>query len=409
MSSAAPDVIIIGAGVAGLATALNLAKLGKQVLVLEKYPTLGGRALTYKEGGIQYEIGAGRIFHAHHRVTALVKRYGLNTYPIHSDSNFEHEPNDFTSLFNPIAKELLELDPKLLAMHTIKDILPKTLHPILDMYPYRAEMEVLRADLALPVFKPTAPMGDKAEFYGVKEGYSTLVDCMADEATKAGAIIKSRHRVKSTIRLTNTMFEVSGHYGKKATEKPFKYTAPILIIATCRCSLSQFEVLKGKPLLKQLSTAPLCRIYAIFPKNKNGHVWFKDLPKTVTKNPLRHIIPINEEQGLIMISYTDGRDTAFWKDLEDKALEDEIVRNARDLWPDLDIPKPTFLKKHMWDMGCTYWVPGPYDVEDASAKAQNPEHNLYVVGESINPTQTWIESALESAERLTTCLRKKRI
>jgi hypothetical protein len=79
------------------------------------------------------------------------------------------------------------------------------------------------------------------------------------------------------------------------------------------------------------------------------------------------------------------------------------------MWPDLDIPNPTFLKKHMWDMGCTYWVPGSYDVEDASAKAQNPEPNLYVVGESINPTQTWIESALESAERLTTCLRKKGI
>jgi len=407
--SPAPDVIIIGAGVAGLATALNLAKEGKNVIVLEKYPTLGGRALTYKEGDIQYEIGAGRIFHAHHRVNALVKRYGLHTYPITSGSNFEHERNEFTTLFNPIAKELLELEPKFLAMHTIKDLLPKELHHILDMYPYRAEMEVLRADLALPIFKPKAPMGDQAEFYGVKEGYSTLVDCMADEAQKAGAIIKSRHRVKSTIRTTNTMFEVTGHYGKKATEKPFKYTAPILIIATCRCSLSQFEVLKGKPLLKQLDTAPLCRIYAIFPKNKNGHVWFKNLPKTVTKNPLRHIIPINEESGLIMISYTDGRDTAFWKDLDGKELEDEIVRNARNMWPNVDIPKPTFLKKHMWDMGCTYWVPGPYNVEDASAKAQNPEENLYVVGESINPTQTWIESALESAERLTTCLRKKGI
>lgn len=396
---ATPDVIIIGAGIAGLATALTLAKQGKRTLVLEKYPTLGGRALTFKEGKIQYEIGAGRIFHEHHRVNALVKKYGLHAYPISTQSNFEDEPNDFLTLFTPIAKELQSLPSTILGNHTIKQLLPPALHHILDMYPYRAEMETLRADLALQAFKPNHPMGKDAEFYGVKEGFSALVDHMAKEAKEAGAVIKTRQRVEDAIQSGN-MFEVTGQYGKKAEEKPFVFRAPTLIIATCRCSLSNFTVLKGAPLLKQLNTSALCRIYAIFPKNKDGTVWFDGLEKTVTRNPLRHSIPINSESGLIMISYTDGRDTDFWKDLEDKELEQEIVRNARMLWPHKTIPFPTFLKKHMWPSGCTYWVPGDYDVKEASRKAHNPKPNLYVVGESVNPTQTWIESALESAELL---------
>jgi len=400
-----PDVVIIGGGVAGLATALHIANLGKQVLLLEKYPNLGGRAITFKEGKIQYEIGAGRIFHSHHRVTELVKRYGLHTYPITTNSMFEHDPNDFNTLFTPIVKELEKLPNAVLGTHTIKQLLPSSLHPLLDMYPYRAEMETLRADVALPVFKPNATMGEKAEYYGVKEGYSTLVEHMAKEAKDAGAVLKTRYRVKDAIRLENGLFEITGDYGKKIAAKPFKFITPTLIIATCRCSLSNFTVLKNAPLLKQLNTSPLCRIYAVFPKNKDGNVWFKDMEKMVTRNPLRFVIPINPESGLIMISYTDGRDTEHWKDLEDKELEVEIVRNARMLWPDKLIPAPTFLKKHMWPSGCTYWVPGDYTVKEASRQAHNPSPNLYVVGESVNTTQAWIESALESAETLTKLLR----
>lgn len=392
-----PDVIIIGGGLAGLATATTLASKGKDVVLLEKYPNLGGRAITFKEGTIQYEIGAGRVFKDHHRVNTLVKKYKLDTFPIHSEYTFEHGPNEFNTLFSPLAAVLDTLPTKTLQTHTVQELLPKSFQPILDMYPYRAEMELLRADLALPLFKPNATMGPNAEFYGLKAGYSALVDHMADDAKAAGATIKTRYRVKSTVK-QDGVFVVSGHHGKKATEAPFRLTAPVLIIATCRCSLSGFEVLKNAPLLKQLATSALCRIYAVFPPAKDGKVWFDDVKHLVTTNPLRFVIPINNKTGLIMISYTDGRDTDYWSKLEDKELEDEIVRNARMLWPSKTIPKPTFLKKHMWPSGCTYWLPGDYDVLEASQAAHNPAPNLYVVGESINPSQCWLESALESAE-----------
>ena len=35
-------------------------------------------------------------------------------------------------------------------------------------------------------------------------------------------------------------------------------------------------------------------------------LWFKNIKRTITDNYIRQIIPINYEEGLIMISYSDN-------------------------------------------------------------------------------------------------------
>ncbi len=172
----------------------------------------------------------------------------------------------------------------------------------------------MRADAALASFAPDDPMGahkahKDAAFFGVAEGLDTLTSRIADDAKRVGAILKPRHRVSDIRRLDDELFEITGDHGKKAEEKPFTYHAKQVIIATCRCNLSKFSVLLGAPLLKQLATSPLLRIYAKYPPNKDGVVWFDGVPKTVTAGKLRYVIPINSKSGLIMISYTDGDDT----------------------------------------------------------------------------------------------------
>jgi monoamine oxidase len=396
------DILIVGGGIAGLTIAAELARRRHNVLLLEYYPNFGGRIATFRDPEVgQYEIGAGRIFHKHARVHNLIKKYKLHTYPISTESYFDSTKNDFLELFTPLRRVLETLSPVILATHTIKELIPKEYYPILKMFPYRAELELMRADAALESFKPTDPMGAAGSAYiGIVEGIDTLTKHIANDATSAGAILKSRHRVNDIKRTHDELFEITGMRGKKADEKLFTYKAKHVIIATCRCSLGKFSVLRGAPLLKQLATSPLLRIYAKYPPNKSGKIWFDNLHKTVTSNPLRNVIPINPKTGLIMISYTDGEDTKYWKDLEGNAIKTAIQTQAKTLFPDKDIPEPSYLQKHYWDGGCTYWLPGNYDIETASDEAMHPSPNLYVAGESISLQQAWIEGALESAEKL---------
>ncbi len=51
------DVIVIGSGFAGIASACYLAQAGKQVLVLEKNESVGGRASFFKAEGFSFDMG----------------------------------------------------------------------------------------------------------------------------------------------------------------------------------------------------------------------------------------------------------------------------------------------------------------------------------------------------------------
>lgn len=397
------DTLIVGGGLAGLTVAEQLAKDGIRVTVLERYPAWGGRVATYREGGLQYEIGAGRIFKDHVRTHALIQRFGLHTYPISTYSEFEHTSNPFLNIFDPIHALLTELPPATLRQHTIAELVPVSYYPLLKAYPYWAEIHLLRADVALELFnkdKPMASKGTTTDFCGIREGIDSLALQLAKAAKEAGADMRNRHRVHSITQSSNGLFEIIGDYGKKAEANPFVYTAKRVIIATSRHSYKEFAVLNNLPLLKQLACSPLMRIYAIYPHNSDGNVWFHDIEKQVTVNPLRYIIPIDKQSGLIMISYTDGVDTNYWRPLEGAALEAAIASSVKALFPDMIIPSPTYLKKHDWPEGCTYWLPGPYSIQAAIHEAMNPSPNLYVVGESISLHQTWIEGALESADTL---------
>lgn len=52
------QVVIVGAGIAGLTAAGTLAQFGVQALVLEKEPEVGGRCATVCDGNTRYDIGA---------------------------------------------------------------------------------------------------------------------------------------------------------------------------------------------------------------------------------------------------------------------------------------------------------------------------------------------------------------
>jgi monoamine oxidase len=81
------DAVVVGAGLAGLAAAEQLHRLGRTVAVFEASSRLGGRCRTDREHfGTQYVELGGEFIDVHHpHVHALVGRFGLHLDPVDAD------------------------------------------------------------------------------------------------------------------------------------------------------------------------------------------------------------------------------------------------------------------------------------------------------------------------------------
>jgi monoamine oxidase len=83
-SSKQADVVVVGAGLAGLAAARALRAAGRDVVVLEARDRVGGRTLNEPIGdGKVVEIGAQWVGPTQDRVNGLIAELGLETFPTH--------------------------------------------------------------------------------------------------------------------------------------------------------------------------------------------------------------------------------------------------------------------------------------------------------------------------------------
>lgn len=80
------DVVIVGAGLAGLVAARRLAEAGIEPLVLEARPRVGGRLLNHDLGdGKVVELGGQWIGPRQERIAALAAELDVETFPTHDD------------------------------------------------------------------------------------------------------------------------------------------------------------------------------------------------------------------------------------------------------------------------------------------------------------------------------------
>ena len=72
------DVVIIGSGLAGLSTGMELAMKGRRVTLLERYKVVGGRCADWVMDGMHVESGLHRWLGFYKALPALFKKAGLN-------------------------------------------------------------------------------------------------------------------------------------------------------------------------------------------------------------------------------------------------------------------------------------------------------------------------------------------
>jgi len=402
------DYIIVGAGLAGLHTGIRLKKKYPQatVTILERFGYTGGRVVTYKHnvpgyGKVQWENGAGRIHrHNHPLVMKYLRRYSLTFSPIGDELEFKdgakQRPSIFEKTYLPMIESILSAaSDSEKRNHTIRELLiqivgAKKTAELVAEFPYDSEIDTLRADWALEVFR--GEMSSSSGFGVCKEGLSALIECMVKEFESLGGEILERHRV-SNIDVNEQVVEV--------LKGPSFVASKAIILALHVSALRELPFLRGAglPLLNRVAMRPLLRTYGVFEGTP-----FKGLNKVVEADGIRYFIPMGP--SVAMVSYTDGPYAEKWMRVLEKEGEDVLCKKImaglrKLLWNDA-IPEPLFFKAHPWKEGCSYWVPGNYDVRTASVEAHTPFPGkpIFICGESFSLRQAWMEGAIEHADSL---------
>ena len=411
------DYVIIGGGIGGLYCAEKLVqkyKNTKKILLLDERTYFGGRLITNKRP--IYEIGAARFNNNHKLLLKLINKYKLHKIKLSPIVDYIYKTNNkviyykyanktFDMIIKNIIIESRKYKKEELMKITLKQFIDmisettKLSEKLIHVFGYNSEITKMNAYDSLRSFDEDFTNNN---FYVLKEGYSNLCDAMVTK-NKDNVDYKLNHKVDN-IKKGDNIFEIIGT--NKKTNKNYIFNSKKIIIAVKSEQLRQFNLLKPVfPYLKCLYNAPLLRIYAKYPTNKDTKkAWFCDLPRLTTNSFLRHIIPIDPNSGLIMISYTDGTDTNIFlqdktkqKLKDDKTIKNMIQDELKIILPNYNIPQPTYFKTHMWNVGAHHWKPN-CNSKQIYNQVKNPLKDVYIIGEAFSQKQAWVEGSLETVE-----------
>jgi monoamine oxidase len=299
------DVIIIGAGAAGLMAARELMRGGKRVLILEGRDRIGGRIYTFSGNGFSVPVEAGAEFiHGEAKVTIdVLKEYGIayaKTGGAFKQIRQGEQRGEITGEQYGKLEKLLR---------GLKHDMP--VDDFLERYFSGEEFTALRqmvcgfmtgyeaADTKrASIFsfrEDWFEMGETNQ-YRVKGGYGKMISALADETMRGGSTLKLSTIVKT---INWQKGEVADASGNTFTAKKILVTVPLGILTAD--SLLKDAIIFNPPLPDKIETA-----------SKLGY----------------------GEAVKIILEFTD----AFWKSKEVEKATGEELSDAGFIFSNAEIP-----------------------------------------------------------------------
>jgi monoamine oxidase len=191
------DIIVIGAGIAGLAAARALAKAGKNVLLLEARERVGGRIKTVHVAGGDFpvELGAEFVHGRPPELWGLIEEAGLHAYELNgrqmcfeSGALVECSRGDSFSVLEDLSEEEPDLSfADWIATRNLPEETARAATSFVEGFNAADARRIGTVALAKQQKAEDAIEGDR--LFRMEDGYSTLASYVLNKFEEAGGTV----------------------------------------------------------------------------------------------------------------------------------------------------------------------------------------------------------------------------
>lgn len=422
------DVIILGAGLAGLHAARMLAEDGAKVLVLEASNRIGGRMWTLNDLPGAPEAGGQQVGQSYARIRSTVLNLGLNILPPSLGGSREKTMLLQGETFD--ARDWLS-HPKNSFPAAYKRATPDSAlfmaaagaNPFADQYAWRnadpshdvsadAFLAAAGFDANSRALCDIALNANRLDTYSMLNLWRTLVLYSKDSGLgPAGEIEGGSQRLpeamalslpEGSVRLSSQVDAINTRYdGVEISSNGRSYRAPFAICTIPFAALNNIDLTlpeEDEDLRQILAAMPYTQIQQIHLTLDRAPT--DDLPLSMwTDTPIERVFPVRDQNGetVALTCWINGTGSVQATDEDWSRLAEETLRETRGL-------KATAQKVIRWDKnqplsGGAYmhWAPGQVPIW--AERILRPAGRLYFAGEHTSHLHTGMEGAMESGER----------
>ncbi len=435
-------VIIIGAGMAGLAAAYELARAGHDPVILEAQNRVGGRVYTLRKfaPGLYAEAGAMRIPRVHDLTLGYIEHFGLEMRPflmgnpkglVHvGGRRMTAEQADMTpdelgfvvaehergrsafALWEEATKDLkalLDADPVAGWEHIVREYDGYTLREFLEhkgfsegaieMYGVMNFVEAGINNAVTEEFREDFGKAyeDMQEIVGGTDGLPNAFYAELSDRIRFGAEVHEIHQDTDSVTV---------HFKTEAGR--YSATGDYAIVTLPFSVLRQVEVLtpfsrEKQRAIRQLNYSASTKV--LFQVRER--IWETDDGiyggATVTDLPIRRMnYPTPDpttSRGMLLASYTWDQDAARWGAMDEETRLEEALDDVAKIHPRI---------RDVYEVGASHawyddrFANGAFALFEAGQQTQlqadivKPEGRIHFAGEHCSLYHAWIQGGLES-------------